>query len=386
MSTATLRYAVLNAFFWSAFCLAVAFSSVFLLARGLSNAQIGLVLAVSGALSAALQPLVAHRAGLSRRPLRTWIAWLAVLVAACAAASLPHVSALVTAIVFGLAICVVQIIVPLLNALGMESAAHGDPVAYGPARAVGSFSFALTSLGAGALVAVTGAVAIPALLIVTQALLVVAALTYAIARPGRSLATDATPVGVPDLPELDAVRRRRFWLLIAGVTALYFSHATINSFMFQVVTHFGGAASDMGVAFTIAACLETLPMIFFGRLVARWRPGTLLRVSAVVFALKSLLTWQAGSLPVFYLAQCLQIGAFALIVPASVYYVDRLLPVRARVQGQAYMTMALTVANVLAGLVGGPLLDAVGVPALLLAGTVVACAGVAAVVAGTESV
>ena len=51
------------------------------------------------------------------------------------------------------------------------------------------------------------------------------------------------------------------------------------------------------------------------------------------------------------------------------YYVDRLLPRAERARGQAYMTITITLGNVVAGLGGGYLLDAAGVPALLAAGT-----------------
>nr|NLI49654.1 hypothetical protein [Propionibacterium sp.] len=137
---------------------------------------------------------------------------------------------------------------------------------------------------------------------------------------------------------------------------------------------------------TIAALIETLPMLFFRRIVRRWRSGTLLKVAALAFAVKSLATWLAGGLGALYLAQCLQVGAFALVVPASVYYVDRLMPPRERVRGQAYMTVTLTLGNVVAGLAGGALLDLAGVPALLAVGTAFGAAGAVAVLAGAERV
>ena len=46
----TARYALLQSSYWSGFCLIVNFASVYLLAQGLSNAQIGIVIAVASAL------------------------------------------------------------------------------------------------------------------------------------------------------------------------------------------------------------------------------------------------------------------------------------------------------------------------------------------------
>ncbi len=82
----TVRFAAINGTYWVGFCFLMSFSSVFLLDRGLSNSQIGLVLAGSGIVSVVLQPLVAGWAGASLRGLRRWIAGLS---AATAVAVLP---------------------------------------------------------------------------------------------------------------------------------------------------------------------------------------------------------------------------------------------------------------------------------------------------------
>lgn len=384
----TLRYAALNAAYWSGFCLVLAFSSVLLLARGLTNAQIGVTLAVSGAVSAALQPPVAELAARTRWPLRTWITGLGLLLAAAAgvlAACPPDVAR--DSLAFGAVLCLVQLVVPLLNALGMETAAQGVRLDFGTARAIGSFAFALTSLLVGRLVAVSGADVLPWLIIGTQVLMAVAAVTFVFNRPdadGASLA--GASEALPDLPALTRTRRRHFWLLLAGLTGAFTSHAAINSFLFQVIRHHQGTASDMGLAFTIAALPEAVAMLVFTRLLRRWRPDTLLRFSAAAFAVKALVTWLAPNLALFYVAQALQMFAFALVTPASVYYVDRLLPLKERTRGQAWMTLTLTVGNVVAGLVGGVLLDSSGVPALLAAGTAAAVLGTVAVFAGTERV
>lgn len=379
----TIRYAALNAAYWSGFCLTLAFSSAFLLARGLTNSEIGVVIAVSGAISAVLQPPVAGWAGRSRQPLRVWIAWLAVVIAAAAAILLvPGAHPARDGVVFGVALCVAQLVVPLVNAVGMECVARGIPVEFGPARAVGSFAFALTSIVTGSLVAASGPQLIPMLLIGAEALLVVPAVTF-VFRSSASVALPGETPSLPDAPPLDARGRRLFGVLLAGMVALYVSHAAINTFVFQIVRYHGGTASDMGLAFTIAATIETLPMLFFRRIVARWTPAALLRFAAVMFAVKAAAAWWATNLTAFLATQLLQVFAFALVIPASVYYIDRLLPLRERVRGQAFMTLTLTLGNVIAGLIGGILLDAAGVPALLAGGTIVCALGAVAVWWGT---
>ena len=55
---ATPYYALIQGLYWAIFCLMVGFASVFLLDRGFTNAQIGLILGLSYLLSAIFQPLV----------------------------------------------------------------------------------------------------------------------------------------------------------------------------------------------------------------------------------------------------------------------------------------------------------------------------------------
>lgn len=101
--------------------------------------------------------------------------------------------------------------------------------------------------------------------------------------------------------------------------------------------------------------------------------------------MKAVATLVAPDLTSFLATMLLQVVSFALLIPASVYYVDRLLPAAERVRGQAYMTLTLTLGSVFAGLIGGPLLDAAGVPALLAAGTAAAVIGVVGVVLGAPA-
>ncbi|HMS38169.1 MAG TPA: hypothetical protein PKA93_13455, partial [Arachnia sp.] len=69
----TARYAALQSSYWGAFCLVINFVSVFLLAHGLTNAQIGVLMAVASAVATVVQPIVAGRVDRSRIPLRLWL-------------------------------------------------------------------------------------------------------------------------------------------------------------------------------------------------------------------------------------------------------------------------------------------------------------------------
>lgn len=387
MTAPTTRYGLVQAAYWSGFCMIILFASAYLLDAGLSNAQIGIVIAAGGALSAVLQPVVAGAADRSRRiPLRMWAAGLVVCLAVVAAALLlPGLHWLLTAVFFGLLILTVQLLQPLVNALGMAALARGVRVNFGVARAAGSGVFALVSLAAGWAVASAGTVMIPLLIIAFQAVLLAATLTF-VHRAGPAVVADST-VDQQAAPISPMTRPRwmKFFGLLAGITLSMTSHAMINNYMLQIMRHHGGDTGEMGTAVMIAAMLELPVMMLWGRVVGRWTPGRLLQVAGVFFTLKTAATWLAPGVLGVYGAQTLQMLAFAVMVMASVYYVERLLPAADRIKGQAYMTMTSTVGSVVGSLLGGVLLDVSGVSLMLLVGTVIAGVGAVLTVTSAES-
>lgn len=393
----TARYAVVQSSYWSAFCLIVNFASVYLLAHGLSNAQIGVLLAVAGAVATVVQPIVAGIVDRSRVPLRLWLVLGGIVVAALAAALLPQGEGFLTAVTYGLLVALIQVVQPLVNSLGMAAVAQGFRVNFGVARACGSVTFALLSVGAGALIAATSAKAVALLLIVAAAVFVAGSATFILRHPAapatdyaassvsrKRAAAEAAgepavghrdPARLSDPPALDRRAWKLFSLLLVGIMLGMTSHTLVNAFLFQIVDFHGGDAGAMGLAAMVAAMVELPTMVFFERLISRWTPGTLLIVGGIGFAVKNLAAYLAPNLAVLYLSQVLQFAGFGLVIPATVYYVNRLFPAALRVRGQAYITMTFSAGSVVGALIGGVVLDAAGVPMLLLVGTVAATVG-----------
>ncbi|MDF1487302.1 MFS transporter [Tessaracoccus caeni] len=374
----TARYSAIQSSYWAAFCLVISFANVFLLARGMTTSQIGVLMAVAGTMATVLQPIVAGMADRSKAPLRLWVALGGVVLAGLAVAVLPLGRGMLLAIVYGLMLTSIQIIQPLTNSLGMAAIDRGFRVNFGLARAFGSFVFAIVSLAAGAIVDATSVDALPIMMLVFLAIFVGLSATFVLRTGPVSTNDDGTAITeIPDNPPLDRRRRRLLVLLIIGLTLAMTSHGLINNFMFQIVDHHGGTAASMGIALTIAAVAELPAMSLWDKIMTRWSAGTMLVFAGIVFAVKNLAMLLAPSLTVIYLTQILQFGCFAIAVPGTVYYVNRLLPRALQVRGQSYMTMTISAGSVLGALVGGWLIDYTGVPTMLLAGTIVATAGAA---------
>ncbi|NHB84559.1 MFS transporter [Tessaracoccus sp. HDW20] len=80
----------------------------------------------------------------------------------------------------------------------------------------------------------------------------------------------------------------------------------------------------------------------------------------------------------------LQVLAFGLVTPASVYYINRHFPPHQRVTGQAFMTMTATGGSVVGSVAGGIVLDVSGVPLMLLVGLVAATLGAVFMAIGAD--
>ena len=165
------------------------------------------------------------------------------------------------------------------------------------------------------------------------------------------------------------VRKYKLFILLIFATAITFcSHTMINNYFIQVIEHVGGNTKDMGTAIGLAAFIELPAMTLFMPLIKRIRCSAILRSTFVFFLIKALITLFASNVYLIYVAQLFQFSAYAMFIPASIYYVNQIIGEADLVKGQAFMTGAITLSGVIASLVGGVILDGPGVRVMLIVG------------------
>ena len=99
-------------------------------------------------------------------------------------------------------------------------------------------------------------------------------------------------------------------------------------------------------------------------------------IFAVVFGVSCPATvFAAGNIALMTIAAVMQMGSFAIYIPASVYYVNEVMEERDKFKGQALMTGTNTLGGVIGSLLGGFLIDQAGVSVMNLAGLVMAVSG-----------
>lgn len=375
----TAHYALIMALYWSNLAVLSNYASVYLLGHGFHNTQIGMMIAAASLLSALIQPLLGTYADRPESPSVRSILLMLIFAFLAFGVLIPITagrSQVLLTICYALALTMMLSMVPFVNSIGTLSAKEGRTVNFAAARGIGSLVYAGTSYLIGRGVANFGISLIPLVSIAIYAGFALSLAAYPFqktALPGKNRAHGSFLKKYP-----------RFLIVLAASTCLYTSHVLINSFAFQIIGTKGGNSEELGVVFAVAALSEIPMMLFFTRFLRKMSAGKWLALSGFAFLLKCVCTLLVKSIPAYYGIQLLQFFGYAVISVASVYYIDGIMAPEDAVKGQAFFTMTNTAGSVLASALGGWILDASGVTALLVLATVFSGIGAAVMPAGME--
>ena len=345
---ATGHFSLIQGCYWMTYCILISFSSLYLLDRGFTNTQIGLLLGIAGLTAAILQPFVGAKGDhLKVLSLRQFTSLPIAAMILCGVGLFLVPAKPVQAALYMVLLVLLQLLTPLIYSLGMDCLNNHIELNFGLARGIGGGTYALASAVCGSLAAALGARVIPLVLVVAVALMLAFTFTFRQGGPVKSTLPkpDALPQsdGTPFLKKYPQVLP-----LLIGVILLYTSHNVIMNFPYQIVRSLGCGSAEMGHYLTLQSLMDIPAM--------------------VVFSL-------APNLPFLMVVQVFEMSGYALYSVSSVYFVNEMVDLCDRVQGQTYFTMANTIGIVLSSVLGGRLLDLGGASAALCLATVTGAAG-----------
>lgn len=375
--SATPHYTLIQGFYWIVYCILVSFSSVYLLDRGFLNSQIGILLSTSSILSAIIQPFAATRADkMKKLSLRQLSSLLVLVMLVCAAGLLFLPGAILQGGLYMLLLILLQLLMPFNYSLGMDCVNNHIPLNFGLARSFGAVTYGLASAVCGVLAAKYGSGVLPLAVGLVSALMFPTLLSFRFSGP-----VDKT---IPHQEILEPEDKRPFLKkykqvppLLLGIILMFTSHNILMSFPFQIVQNLGGGSVEMGNLLTLQCVLEIPMMMCFAPLLKRVSSRFWVRLSSVSFFLHALLIWVSPNMTFLYSVQIFEMTGYALYSVASVYFVNEIIDISDRVQGQTYFSMTNTIGIVLGTSVGGLLLDFAGASALLGFATLTGGAGMA---------
>ena len=382
----SLHYCLLQFVFWFMYGDTINYASVYLLHCNLSNFMIGILVAVGSVLTVLLQPSISAYADKDKSISLKWIIFILTGIQAVVALILfvtPKRPVPLTFIIYVVAVLLMQMLIPFINALGTESSRQGITINFGIARGVGSLGYAAMSYSMGILFAHFNPQLHPLTVLIAALLLMLLLFLYPFKKVNRGADKNKKKTESAN-PLVFLKHYKSFALALAGWVLIYISHVFINNYTYQIVVSKGGTSAHQGTAMAIASVVELPIMFLFTAMLKKAKSVTWFKISGVFFTLKTLGTLLAGSMPVFYAVQLFQMFGWGLISVASVYYVDSIMEEQDRIKGQAYMTMSYTIASIIGSLSGGSLIDLLGVPAMLITGSVSAALGTLVVFRATK--
>ena len=370
------------------------FASVFMLAKGYDNMHIGITLAAANLLALGLQPFVADHMdrakGIKIIDASVWMTLLMMLI--CVGYFVFTGRSFMLAAAIAVVLAVHALLQPLLNSLAFRLSESGTTVNYGIGRAGGSLGFSAIVAVLGTLVEKKGEMSVPVCTEAACALLIALlfltkysfkkmkqANDLEIAEHGGNPAeTDADDDERIDLRAFIR-RNKHFFIMNLGISGLLFSNAILSNYMPQIAGGVGGTTEQTGRILSLMALLEMPTMFFIGTIKKHFRSTTLIKIASVGFTGKIVVCWLAGSVGVLFAAQAFQLVAFALLMPAMVYYINEIMSPGEAVKGQSLFTMMFTFATIIASFAGGWILDASGAKMLTFVAALITAAGAAVV-------
>jgi len=381
MTKATGSFSVLQALIWAINGTVYCFSSAYLLSMNLSNTTIGIL--IGAAIGLCFVGQVVFGKLLDNAPSQALPRFIILgaglmLLASVLLLLKPPVTAAVIVFLF---LCLLQQLLPaFINSAGMSDIQEGFPLNFGIGRGFGSFGYAVFSITTGSLITAFGYKAIFVVSAALSSALILAMLGYVRVMDRyakKAAATGQRPTEpVKKQPHKGFLRHyKRFGVFLIGITLVMVGHTFMSNFIYQIIRFKGGDTSSTGLASAIAAFSEIPVMFVFLRLLKRARCDTWLHISLIFLILKMLGIYFADSMQWVYIAQIAQMPGFALFAVSSAYYTGAVILHDDVVKGQTYFSAATMLGIFISLLLGGVIIDKLGVQALLLTGVAIMIVG-----------
>lgn len=372
-----IKYMVMQGLYWASFASLYGFATVYLLSRGFLDGTVGMTLAAANVIAAVSQSFLASFADRAGKPiLKEIILTLVGLFLAVAAALLLVSGKLPTLLLYGMAIVLVQVLQAMISAFAMELSANGASINFGATRGMGSLSYSLSSSFCGFMSAKYGMSAPVVITFILASFLLITSVCIKVPHVKQPLLHKEKQAEACSSVEF-FLKYRRFTMVLLGAVLLFTCYNLMCIYMIRIMESVGGGSREMGFTFSLAAALELPTMLLFSVIVRRLKCGTLLKAASVFLTCKAIGIAVAGSVSGVYLAQLFQPLSYAIFIPASVYYTDKVICAKDRVKGQSMMVTTTIMGGVTGSLLGGFLLEFIDISHLLMVACGISALGTA---------
>ena len=378
---ANIAYIAAMTFYYGVYSFIFLYLSIYMLANGFNNSEIGVVMALGFAVTVFAQQIIANFADKTEIVSSSQIQMIGFVLIILINVGLLMLKGrnIMICVLYCLQIIVIMGIQPCLNALNFQMINHHYNMNFGVARSIGAVSYAVVSAIAGQLVTRFGNVVLQLgnILLSICAILLLLLIDLNLRARRKQLPDEEFIKNDEEkVSYVEFIRSYSpFMLFVFGAVFLYFSFAILNNFMWQVMEPMGCSKASYGMVQAVKAGIELFPMILSLALVMRFGLRKLIVISAAGFFVKAFFTQIATSVGGIYFATMFEMMAYGLFAPVTIYYVAELFDKKDAVKGQALLTLAYAIGCVLASISGGVVLSAFGTKELLIVSSVASGVG-----------
>lgn len=342
--------------------------------NGYVASEIGILLAISGIIATAIQPMLGHLADNNKKiDFKTILTYMGMIVVVLFIILYRFYSnKIVTALLFCIIYVLTNSMSPFVNASNFYYNDRGIDVDYGKVRGFGSFSFAVVTYILGALSKKYGAIVVVINGIVFSILFCI--VIFCLPRIKNTVKNDTN---IEEKSKCSNDNKSGIlWvfkypsfilMMLAMISAMYFQNANCG-YLINIINSLGGNSYHLGIAGAIAAIVEIPTMFFITKLMKKINVKTLIVIACAFYILRGFL-FRISSLGAIYVAQAMQMLTYAIIIPASVYLSDEVMEEKDKNKGQALIGVSITVGMILGNFVGGQLIS-IGGPETLEIGSI----------------
>ena len=380
---AMVKYCIASILSQAAFC-PVLMAGTFLLGRGASSSLVGVMMALGNFLAVATQPMIASTADRKEgATLTQMLQGLALGSVGFAAAALLIKGDIAGVIFLSGLFMLYKNVQPTLNTVSAYYVNRGADINYGIARGLGSASYAAVSAVQGQLIAAQG----------SDVIMIVGIFFFILF--AASMILLPTPKDIPALNELESIEEaaeeveaasegnyidflfshKKFLLLVVGLALLFASMSPFASYAILIVEGVGGNAADMGNILAVSAVVEVPAMFGYQWLEKRFGTSKLMRFALIGFVVKSVAITFAPNVPLLYVAYAMQFMGFALYMPCSVSYGNKLFGEGDKSKAIGLLGTAGTIGGMVGSPIVGALTDLFGVSQMLRMVTLISVVG-----------
>ena len=344
-------------FYWASNAIYFAYISAFLLDRGYSAFEVGIVSTILYLVSTLLGPVSGYITD-SLLPPRRYIP-------VAMAATIPFVLAgpFVANSLFITILCVIvaafcqNLLFGVIDSWIMKLRETRPEIQYPIARSMGSVGYSVIAAVTGYLAGFWGYNVIFPLNILCCIAVALCALKMEPV-PCSNL-TRGSEEKIGFLPALKLLCTNfQFVAYVLSMLCIYVCTRLTLIFHPNLIAHVGGTSTDLGISIFMSAIFEVPVMFFAARYFRCFDPRKLTFVGLLIGALKPVILFFADSVPVFWAAQVTQAISIGMFLPLAVSYLRNIVP------RQIYATAIMVNGAVTSGLsgifasfLGGLLLD-----------------------------